>query len=278
MSATAGGSGGPSVPAALRVLPPALLGAGRARRLVARNVVSYTRHWWMLASGFFEPLFYLLAIGVGLTHLVGRLELGGRVVAYSAYVAPGLLASSAMNGALFDSTFSVFFKLKIAKTYEAVLATPLGVRDVAVGEVTWSLMRGAIYSFAFLVVMGAMGLALTGWAVLCFPAAMTVSFAFAGVGMGATCYMRRWQDFDYVSLASIPMFLFSAVFYPLSVYPGWLRTVVSLTPLYQGVDMLRELDAGVLTPAVAGHAAYLVTLGLFGMAVAARRLDALLRP
>jgi lipooligosaccharide transport system permease protein len=262
----------------LRILPTATYGKGRARRLVERNVVAYRRRWWILASGFFEPFFYLLSIGLGLNHLVGNLQLAGRPVAYAAYVAPGLLASSAMNGALFDSTFNIFFKLKISKTYDAVLATPIGVRDIAIGEVTWALMRGSIYSFAFLVVMAAMGLVATWWAILCFPAAMLIGFAFAGVGMGATCYMRNWQDFDYVSLASVPMFLFSAVFYPLSVYPGWLQLVVSCTPLYQGVDMLRELDAGVLTPALLGHAAYLFLLGLGGVTVASRRLGILLRP
>ena len=262
----------------LRILPPAAYGAGRARRLVERNVVVYRRRWWILVSGFFEPFFYLLSIGLGLNGLVGRLPLAGHAVTYAVYVAPGLLASSAMNGALFDSTFNIFFKLKISKTYDAVLSTPVGVRDIAIGEVTWALMRGSIYSFAFLVVMAAMGFVATWWAILCFPAAMLIGFAFAGIGMGATCYMRRWQDFDYVSLASIPMFLFSAVFYPLSVYPGWLQLAVSCTPLYQGVDMLRELDAGVLTPALIGHAAYLFLLGVAGVTLAARRLGILLRP
>jgi lipooligosaccharide transport system permease protein len=256
-----------------------LLAAHRgARRVVGRNIVAYRRRWWILASGFFEPLFYLLSIGLGLNHLVGHLALEGHEVPYAVYVAPGLLASSAMNGALFDSTFNIFFKLKIAKTYDAVLATPIRVRDVAIGEVAWALMRGSIYAFAFLVVMAALGLVVSFGAILCFPAAMLIGFAFAGVGMGATCYMRRWQDFDYVTMLSIPMFLFSAVFYPLSVYPGWLQLVVSCTPLYQGVDMLRELDAGVFTPALIGHAAYLAILGFAGMAIAGRRLTILLKP
>jgi lipooligosaccharide transport system permease protein len=271
-------AGGPSAAFPLRLLPVATYGKGRARRLVERNLVAYARRWWILASGFFEPFFYLLSIGLGLGHLVGGISLDGRPLSYAAYVAPGLLASSAMNGALFDSTFNTFFKLKIAKTYDALLATPIGVRDIALGEVTWSIMRGAIYSFAFLVAMSSLGLVISWWTICCFPAALLVSFAFAGAGMGATCYMRRWQDFDYVSLASIPMFLFSAVFYPLGVYPGWLRLLVSCTPLYQAVDMLRELDAGILTPALAGHAAYLALFGLAGMALAARRLGILLQP
>ena len=156
-----------------------------------------------------------------------------------------------MNGAIFDATFGIFFKLKIAKTYDAVLATPLGVRDVAIGELAWSLIRGTVYSFAFLIVMAALGLIASLWALACLPAAMLVSFAFGGIGMFGTCYMRSWQDFDLVSLAIVPLFLFSGVFYPLSLYPGWLRIVVTLTPLYQGVALLRGLDTGVLGPALA---------------------------
>jgi lipooligosaccharide transport system permease protein len=264
-----------SFPFPLRVAPP-ILGRGRARRLVERNVVAYRRGWIFLVSGFFEPLFYLLSIGVGLNHLVGHLDIAGRSISYTDFVAPGLLASSAMNGAIFDSTFGIFFKLKIAKTYDAVLATPLGVRDVAIGELTWSLIRGTVYSFAFLVVMAALGLVASYWAVLCLPAAMLVSFAFGGIGMYGTCYMRSWQDFDLISLAIMPLFLFSGVFYPLSLYPGWLAIVITLTPLYQGVALLRGLDTGTLGPVLVLHAGYLFALGLVGLLGASRRLGRLL--
>ncbi len=162
-----------------------------------------------------------------------------------------------MNGATLDSTFNVFFKLKIAKTYDAVLSTPLGPGDIALGELTWALMRATVYSTAFLVVMAWLGYVLSPWAILCLPAAMCVSFAFAAVGMAGTTYMRSWQDFDKVSLALIPLFLFSATFYPLSVYPGWLQAVVRCTPLYQGVALLRGLDSGVLSWSLLAHAAYL---------------------
>ncbi len=230
----------------------------------------------MLLSGFFEPLFYLLSIGLGLNHLVGHLSVGGRSIAYTDYVAPGLLASSAMNGAIFDATFGIFFKLKIAKTYDAVLATPLGVRDVAIGELAWSLIRGSVYSFAFLVVMAALGLVTSWWALACWPAAMLVSYAFGGIGMFGTCYMRSWQDFDLISLAIMPLFLFSGVFYPLSLYPGWLGLLVTVTPLYQGVALLRGLDAGAVGPGLIVHACYLGVLGSIGLAGASRRLAKLL--
>ncbi len=114
-------AGAPAIPLPLRVIPPLRVGRGRARLLVERNVVAYRRGWIFLVSGFFEPLFYLMSIGLGLNHLVGHLAIGSRSIPYTDYVAPGLLASSAMNGAIFDATFGVFFKLKIAKTYDAVL-------------------------------------------------------------------------------------------------------------------------------------------------------------
>ncbi|MGD0943527.1 MAG: ABC transporter permease [Acidimicrobiales bacterium] len=269
-------SAAPAFSLPLRVLPPLGPARGRARRLVARNVVAYRRGWIFLVSGFFEPLFYLLSIGLGLNHLVGHLELSGRSIPYTDYVAPGLLASSAMNGAIFDSTFGIFFKLKIAKTYDAVLATPLGVRDVAIGELTWSLIRGTIYSIAFLAVMAALGLVASWWAVLCLPAAMLVSFAFGGMGMFGTCYMRSWQDFDLISLAIMPLFLFSGVFYPLSLYPEWVRVLVTVTPLYQGVALLRGLDTGAIGPVLLVHACYLGFLGLVGLVGASRRLGRLL--
>ena len=183
-----------------------------------------------------------------------------------------------MNGATLDSTFNVFFKLKIAKTYDAVLSTPLEPSDIALGELTWSLMRGTMYSTAFLVVMAGFGYVLSPWALLCLPAAVLISFAFAGTGMAGTTYMRSWQDFDKVSLALIPLFLFSATFYPLSVYPGWLQVVVRCTPLYQGVALLRGLDTGVVSWSLLGHGAYLAVMGFVGLSVAARRMAALLLP
>jgi lipooligosaccharide transport system permease protein len=249
---------------ALRIAPPALVGRGRARRLVERNIVAYRRGWLVLVSGFFEPLFYLLSIGLGLNHLVGDVTVGGKAVSYTVYVAPGLLASSAMNGAIYDATFGMFFKLKIVKTYD--------------GELAWALIRGTIYSAAFLVVMLALGLVASWWAVLCLPAAVLVSFAFGGMGMGGTCYMRSWQDFDLISLAIIPLFLFSGVFYPLSVYPGWLRVVVAITPLYQGVALLRGLDTGAVGPVLLVHAAYLAVAGYVGLHMATRKLRLLLLP
>jgi lipooligosaccharide transport system permease protein len=263
---------------ALRITPLALLGGRHASRVLERNILVYRRSWIFIISGFFEPLFYLLSIGIGLSHLVGPVNVDGHLVPYTAFVAPGLLASSAMNGAMLDSTFLVFFKLKIAKTYDAMLSTPLGVGDVAIGELSWCVLRGALYSGAFLAIMAILGYTVTPWAVLCWPAAVLISLAFASAGMAGTTYMRTWQDFDMVSLAFIPLFLFSATFYPLTVYPGWLQAVVRCTPLYQGVVLCRAADLGIWSWTLLGHIAYLVAMAVAGVVITRRRLGALLLP
>jgi len=205
-------------------------GAGMARILVARNIISYRHGWIAIVTGFAEPVFYLFSLGIGLGALVKVVTTdGGRSVPYAYFVAPALLAASAMNGAVFDSTFNVFFKLKFARLYDSVLATPMGPRDVAVGEISWSLMRGALYAAAFLVVAWLVGTVHSWWALLALPAATFIGFAFSAVGMFATTFMRSWVDFDYVTLAIQPMFLFSATFFPLSTYPGAVQWLVQAT-------------------------------------------------
>jgi lipooligosaccharide transport system permease protein len=263
---------------ALRITPLAFLGGRNAARVLERNIMVYRRSWIFIVSGFFEPLFYLLSIGIGLSHLVGPIPVNGRLVAYTAFVAPGLLASSAMNGAMLDSTFLVFMKLKIAKTYDAMLATPLAVGDIALGELGWCVLRGALYSGAFLCIMALLGYVVSPWAILCWPAAILISLAFAAVGMAGTTFMRTWQDFDIVSLAFIPLFLFSATFYPLTVFPGWLQAVVRCTPLYQGVVLVRACDLGIFAWSLLIHIAYLTAMAVGGVMVTSRRLGRLLLP
>lgn len=249
---------------------------GRGRRLVERNAMVYRRTWMIIVSGFFEPLFYLLAIGVGVGELVGGVTVGGVEVDYRTFVAPALLASSAMNGAVFDSTFNIFHKLRYAKVYDAVLATPLQVRDVAVGEVTWALIRGQLYAMAFLVVMLAMGLVGSWWAVLAPPGCALVGFCFASLGLALTARMRSWADFEWVSVGTVVLFLFSATFYPLSISPGWVQVLTQLSPLYHGVALTRGLLLGTPGWAAVGHAVVLAVVGAVAFANARARLVRLL--
>jgi lipooligosaccharide transport system permease protein len=244
--------------------------------LIYRNYLAYRRAWYIFVTGFLEPVFYLFSIGVGVGQLVTGFMFNGEQIPYAEFVAPGMLAASAMNGSLLDSTFNFFFKLKYNKLFDQMLATPLTTMDVARGELSWSLLRGGIYSAAFLLVMVAMDLVSSWWAVLVVPAALLIGLAFGGVCMALTTFMRSWQDFEYVTLATLPMFLFSATFFPITAFPAAVRWVVELTPLYRGVVLCRELTTGALSWGSAFSVVYLVAMGLVGLMVVRRRLDKLL--
>ena len=261
----------------VRIAPPLMFGSRRSLRLIERNLYVYRHTWMVIVSGFFEPLFYLLSIGFGLGQLVGTVPgPGGAPIPYQLFIAPALLASSSMNGAITEATLNFFFKLKYQKTFESILSTPLSTADIALGELGWALIRGGLYTLGFLVVMVLLGLAVTPLLVLALPAALLISLAFGAVGMAATSFMRTWQDFDLIQLIILPMFLFSGTFYPLDSYPEALRVLVQLTPLYQGVDLLRGIAVGIIGPAALGHVVYLTVMGVAGLLVVSRRLDKLL--
>ena len=243
-----------------------------AARLVERNFLVYRHAWLPFLTGFLEPVFYLFSIGVGLGELVGTVD----GVPYAAFVAPAMLATSAMNGAVVDATFGVYFKLRWTKLYEAVLATPMRTVDVAVGEIAWALGRGGIYAVAFLLLMWLAGYVRSPWAVLALPAGTLVGLAFASVAMALTTWMKIWQVFDLITLATLPLFLFSATFYPISTYPSVVRAVVECTPLYHGVALVRGLTLGDVGPGLLVHVAYLAVMAWVGLSVAARRLERIL--
>jgi lipooligosaccharide transport system permease protein len=249
----------------------------RAFLLVERNFFVYRRAWLIIATGFVEPVLYLLSIGVALGALVGDVVDDGRAIEYTSFVAPGLLAASAMNGVMTDVTLNIFWRLRYGGVYEAMLATPIGVADVALGEILVALMRGVVYAAGFLVVMLAMGLVHSWWALLALPAATLIAFAFAAFGLAVTTFMRHSEDARLVQLALLPLFLFSTTFYPLSEYAPELRILVQATPLYHGIELLRALTLGTVEIAVLGHVAYLTAMGAISLAVTTRRLDRRLR-
>ena len=266
----------PRVGVLMRILPTALY-AGRARVLVERSLLVNRRTWMVVVSGFFEPLFYLVAMGLGFGTLTGEvIGPGGQPISYVAFVAPALLAASAMNGAVYDATFNIFSKFKYAKLYDAMLATPLGPIDIAVGEIAWALLRGGLYATGFLTVMLAVGLVSSAWGLLIVPAALFIAFGFAALGMACTTFMRSWQDFDLVQLALMPMFLFSTTFFPLTVYPSAVQVGVQCFPLYHGIEIMRALSTGVLDASILGHLAYFLVMAAVGVVIAARRLGVLL--
>jgi lipooligosaccharide transport system permease protein len=256
--------------------PVPLTPAAATRLLLLRNFMVYRSAWKLFLTGFLEPVLYLFSIGVGVGQLIDTFEFNGRAIPYAEFVAPGMLAASAMNGALMDATFNVFFKLRFEKLYDQMLVTPLSTGDIARGEIAWCLARGGAYSAGFLVVMAVMGLVGSWWALLALPAALLIAFAFAAVGMALTTYMKSWQDFDKITLVQLPLFLFSATFFPVTAFPEAVRWVVEATPLYRGVVLCRELTTGALSWASAVSVVYLVVMGLVGLLVVRRRLGVLL--
>jgi lipooligosaccharide transport system permease protein len=245
----------------------------RSIHVIERNMVLFPHFWKVLAAGFVEPVFYLLGIGFGIGSLIRTIDLGGgHTVSYAVFVAPALMASSAMNGAIYETTMNMFGKLRHQKLYDGMVSTPIGVEDVAAGEVIWAVARGSVYSIAFLLFMLALGLVGSPWAILAIPAALLVGFAFAALGSAVTTFIRQWQDLDIIQLALQPMFLFSATFFPITVYPPALQVLVQLTPLYHGIALIRGLTTGAIGPGLLVDIAYLAALALLGVTIAAMRL------
>ncbi len=247
-----------------------------ARRLVERNILVYRHQWIIIVSGAFEPIFYLVGLGLGLGAIVETVPLSdGREIPYAAFVAPALLATAAMNGAVFETIFNVFFKLNYAKTYDGVLATPMGITEIAIGEMLWALMRSVLYAVAMFVIMVLMGLVLSPLGVLMVPAALLVAAAFAAAGLAGTSYLRTVNDFDIpLGLVVMPMFLFSGTFFPIEgVLPDWLFTIITLTPLYHGIELIRGLSTGLVGVQQLVSFVYLVVFFVVCMWIAMRQME-----
>jgi lipooligosaccharide transport system permease protein len=260
----------------LRIVPTQVLSARRPQRLLERQwMVNRSGGWGIFVTGFFEPLFYLLSIRIGFASLVGDVDDGGQLIPYAEFVAPALLAASAMNGAVYESTMNVFFKLKYDKIYDSALATPLTSGDVALGEILNATIRGAAYAGAFLLTMWTLGMVGSAWVVLALPVAVLMSFAFSAVGMATSTFLRSVGDFEYVPSVILPLFLFSATFYPLSAYGEW-GWIVQLSPLYHGVAVVRGLNLGEFTWAYVAHIAVLVAMAIGGLVLTSRRIERLL--
>jgi lipooligosaccharide transport system permease protein len=252
---------------------------GRVGAVINRNVGalrSGPSYWVVLISGFFEPLLYLLSIGVGVGALVGDLTLDGQTMSYAAFVAPAMLAVSAMSGALAETTFNFFFKLKYMKTFEAVLATPVRPFEIAVGELVWAVIRGSLYTAIFLGFMVAMGLTTAAGALAAFPATVLIGLAFGAVGMWVSTLMRGWQDFDLMGTGQFALFLFSGTFSPVQNYPVGVEILIQLTPLYHAVELVRALCTGIVGPGILVNIAYLAIMGVGGLWLASRRVEKML--
>jgi lipooligosaccharide transport system permease protein len=247
----------------------------RVLALVERNMMIYRRSVTPLIFGLVEPVMYLLTIGFGVGALVGAVP--GVNVRYPVFVAPAILATTAMNTAFNQTSFGVFSRIKTDLTYEAIVPTPLSVTDIAIGEVASAVLNGLLTSIGFLLAATALGLVISPGILFAIPAAALVGFAFAAGGLAVTTFMRDFADFQLIQLVMLPMYLFATTFYPLSTYPGWLRPLIEVLPLYQSIELIRGPALGRFdAPGLIFATGYLAVFGAVGMIITIRRLGTLL--
>jgi len=251
--------------------------AGRSHVILERSLVALkSSNWFPVVSGFLEPLLYLFSFGYGVGTLIGDIQVSnGQVVSYAMFIAPGLLATSAMNGAIYDSTWNVYFKLHEGKIYHGMLATSLGPLDVALGEILTALIRGFAYAVGFMAVATPMGLIPSWWGVLAIPAAVLIAFGFASIGMAITSYFKSYQQMESIHISLLPIFLFSGSFYPLSVFPDWAQIIIKTLPLWHAIEMIRNLSLGIINFSLLGHVTYFFVMIIGGLFFTTKRLNAL---
>ena len=241
-----------------------------------RNLALYRRTWKLnLLPNFFEPVLYLVSVGIGVGAYIT--EMGG--TSYLAFLAPGLVAVAAMNGASFEVTYNAFVRLNFEKTYESMLTTPIQPEDVLAGEILWAVTRATIYGGAFLIVIAAWGLVDPLHALVAFPLVPLAGLLFAAIGITFSLRIPSIELFSfYFTLFLTPLFLFSDVFFPLKerLTGVWLGVAEAL-PLLHPVRLMRHAFTGQLSPVLLWDLAYMLVLSALLLWVASRVIRARLR-
>ena len=236
-----------------------------------RNFAMYRRTWKLnILPNFFEPLLYLLSIGLGVGAYVD--QMGG--TSYVAFLAPGLVAVSAMNGASFEVTYNAFVRLNFEKTYESMLTTPVQPDDLLAGEVLWAVTRASIYGGCFFLVVVAVGLAPLPHSLWALPVIPLTGLLFAALGIGFALRIRTIDLFSfYFTLFLTPLFLFSDVFFPLGerLSGAWL-TLAEALPLLHPVRLMRHAFRGEPGLVLVWDALYVLALSAGLLWLAARTM------
>jgi lipooligosaccharide transport system permease protein len=227
----------------MKLYPPL---SSRFIRVWQRNLTVYRKSWKIgFIPPLLEPLFYLLAFGIGLGTLVGNISYGDTEIPYVRFIAPSLIAVTVMNSAFFENTYGSFVRMYYQKTFDAMMATPLTVEEIIAGEIIWGATKSLIATAIMMVVISAFGLISYPGGLLLLPLAFLGGLAFGAAGMVCTAFVPNIDLFNLpVFLFITPMFLFSGTFFPLDGLPGWARTIAACLPLTHLTDLARAFTTG----------------------------------
>ncbi len=233
-------------------------------RVWQRNLTVYRASWKInFLPPFLEPLFYLIAFGVGFSGLIGPINYETRQVSYISFIAPALVAINIMNNAFFENTYGSFVRMYYQKTFEAMMSTPLNADEIIIGEIVWGATKSLIGTAIMLVVISFFGLVSYPAALLILPVAFLGGIAFGAVGMYFTGLVKTIDLFNLpVFLFVTPMFLFSGTFFPLSGLPVWAQQVALALPLTHLVNVVRALNYGTFNGDVVAGLSYLTVFSL----------------
>jgi lipooligosaccharide transport system permease protein len=243
-------------------------------RVWQRNFTVYRENWKIsFIPPLLEPLFYLIAFGVGLSALVGAVRYEGRDVSYLAFIAPGLIAINIMNNAFFENTYGSFVRMYYQKTFDAMMATPLTLEEIITGEIIWGATKSVIATTLMLGVISLFGLISYPAGLLVIPLAFLGGIAFGALGMFFTGIVKTIELFNLpIFLFITPMFLFGGTFFPLSTLPGWAQNVAATLPLTHLVNVTRSLCFGILDASVLNGIVYLTLFSLVFFPLALRKM------
>ncbi len=234
---------------------------GGALRVWRRDMESWRKYYKAsLVGALGEPILSLLAIGYGLGRFVD-MELPGQTIGYAQFLAPGILASAAMNAASFEATFGSFTRMTEQKTYDAILATPIGIREIVAGDALWAASKATLSGTAVLLVATAAGLVTSAWAVVLPFVALVIGLVFAAMGLVVSSRAHAYDFFTYYfTLVISVMYFFSGIFFPLASLPWWAQAIAWCLPLTHAVALSRACVAGTVGVATIAHLAVLLAV------------------
>jgi len=247
------------------------------RLFLIRSVSIWSRNirvWRKLAGpslmgNFGEPLLYLLVLGYGLGQFVGEVK----GLSYMAFLASGVICTSAVNSASFEGMYSAYTRMDVQQTWLGMLSTPVGVPEIVLGEVLWAATKSLISVSAILIVSVGLGLVNDVWAVFILPVAFLTGLCFSSLALLVTSFARGYDFFlYYTTLFITPMVLLSGVFFPIDSLPDFVQYLVKALPLYHAISLVRPLMVGGELSSVLGHVSVLLLFGASAAVLAAYRI------